>query len=142
MILWRGSNQKGNVMLESALVLTAFLLALTGVVDLSQTLLVNQALTERARSVARAAAISGAGEEEIINRIVYNSPERPGAGVPPEGYFGLKPEHVRVRFADRTHNEQRLIVEIGGVPLKLVSPLMAGKGRNLPLRITVPLEAP
>lgn len=142
MTIRRRSNQKGSAMLESALVLTTFLLTLIGVVDLSQVLFVNQSLTERVRNVARGSAISGASEEEIVNRIVYNSPERPADDVAPAGYLGLFPQHVRAQVLDRTYNEQRLIVEISGLPVTMVSPLMSGRGRNLPLRITVPLEVP
>jgi hypothetical protein len=154
----RRRNQRGNTLVESALVLTTFLLTLIGIVDLAQVLYVNQALTERVRGVARAAAISMATPYEIKNLIVYGGPppvsdanqSQPGSSPQsqidpanaPKGYMGLQPRHVNVQVLDRTFNEHRLVVEISGLPVTLVSPLMAGRGRNLPLRITVPLEEP
>ena len=154
----RRCNQRGNTLVESALVLTTFLLTLIGIVDLAQVLYVNQALTERVRGVARAAAISMATPEEIRNLIVYggpppapesdqgqqswNPPAQIDPATAPAGYMGLQPRHVNVQVLDRTFNEHRLVVEISGLPVTLVSPLMAGRGRNLPLRITVPLEEP
>lgn len=158
MISRRRKQEKGNIFVETALVLTSFLLVMVGIVDLAHILYVNQALTERVRGVARASAISGANPEEIRNLIAYGNKEGPERerdgsqswqpvtdseqGVTEKGFMGLQPQHINVQILDRTYNEHRLVVEISGLPVTIVSPLIAGRGRNLPLRITVPLEEP
>lgn len=150
----RLQREKGNVFIESALVLTSFMLVMVGIVDLAQILYVNQAITERVRGVTRASAINGAAPEEIRNLIAYGNKEGPasdgsaqsgtdgGESISPKGYMGLQPRHINVQVLDRTFNEHRLVVEISGLPVTIVSPLIAGRGQNLPLRITVPLEEP
>lgn len=158
MVSHRRKQQKGNVFVETSLVLTSFLLVMVGIVDLAQILYVNQALAERVRGVARASAINGASPEEIRNLIAYGNKEGPARerddgqsgqpvtdgeqGLTEKGFMGLLPEYINVQVLDRTFNEHRLVVEISGLPVTIVSPLIAGRGQNLPLRITVPLEEP
>ncbi len=140
----RRQNQRGNVLIESALVLGLFVFVLVGIMDFAQILHVHQSLVERVRSVARTAVVQNLTVEEIRDRIVYGQSMdiRTEAGLMPAGFMGLRREHVTVEILDRTYNEQRLVVDVNGVPIIILSPLMAGQGKNLPLRITIPLEEP
>lgn len=140
----RRQNQRGNALIESALVLGLFVFVLVGIVDFAQILHVHQSLVERVRSVARTAVVQNLSVEEIRDRIVYGQSMdiRTEAGLMPAGFMGLRREHVTVEILDRTYNEQRLVVDVNGVPIIILSPLMAGQGKNLPLRITIPLEEP
>jgi len=140
----RRQNQRGNALIESALVLGLFVFVLVGIVDFAQILHVHQSLVERVRSVARTAVVQNLTVEEIRDRIVYGQSMdiRTEAGLMPAGFMGLRREHVTVEILDRTYNEQRLVVDVNGVPIIILSPLMAGQGKNLPLRITIPLEEP
>jgi len=143
MRLTRKNRQKGSTLVESALVLGVFIFVMIGIVDFAQILHVHQALVERTRSVARTAAIEGLTVSEIRNLIVYGQSELPPSdGGPPPGYMRLTPGNVQVQILDRTFNEQRLVVDVSNVPLTIVSPLIAGQGRIIPLRISVPLEEP
>ncbi|HAX42152.1 MAG TPA: hypothetical protein DCY80_06300 [Solibacterales bacterium] len=112
--------------------------------DFAQILHVHQSLVERVRSVARTAVVQNLAVEEIRDRIVYGQSIdiRTEAGLMPAGFMGLRREHVTVEILDRTYSEQRLVVDVNGVPIIILSPLMAGQGKNLPLRITIPLEEP
>jgi hypothetical protein len=141
--LIRNRRQKGAAFVETALVLGIFLFVLIGIVDFAQILHVHQALVERTRSVARDGAILGLTEAEIRNLIIYGQRESPSQESPPlAGYMRLTPSHLQVQILDRTFNEQRLVVDVSNVPLTIVSPLIAGQGRIIPLRISVPLEEP
>lgn len=140
----RRQNQRGNALIESALVLGLFVFVLVGIMDFAQILHVHQSLVERVRSVARTAVVQNLTVEEIRDRIVYGQSMdiRTEAGLMPAGFMGLRREHVTVEILDRTYSEQRLVVDVNGVPIIILSPLMAGQGKNLPLRITIPLEEP
>lgn len=140
----RRQNQRGNALIESALVLGLFVFVLVGIMDFAQILHVHQSLVERVRSVARTAVVQNLAVEEIRDRIVYGQSMdiRTEAGLMPAGFMGLRREHVTVEILDRTYSEQRLVVDVNGVPIIILSPLMAGQGKNLPLRITIPLEEP
>ncbi|HRJ18640.1 MAG TPA: pilus assembly protein [Bryobacteraceae bacterium] len=140
----RRQNQRGNALIESALVLGLFVFVLVGIMDFAQILHVHQSLVERVRSVARTAVVQNLAVEEIRDRIVYGQSIdiRTEAGLMPAGFMGLRREHVTVEILDRTYSEQRLVVDVNGVPIIILSPLMAGQGKNLPLRITIPLEEP
>jgi hypothetical protein len=140
----RRQNQKGNAFVESALVLGIFVFVLVGIVDFAQILHVHQSLVERVRSVARTAVVQNLTADQIRDRIVYGRPVEEGATLAdmPSGFMGLRREHVTVQILDRTYNEHRLVVDVNGVPIIILSPLIYGQGRNLPLRITIPLEEP
>jgi hypothetical protein len=140
----RRQNQKGNALVESALVLGIFVFVLVGIVDFAQILHVHQSLVERVRSVARTAVVQNLTVDQIRDRIVYGQTMNDSTtpDVMPAGFMGLRREHVTVQILDRTYNEHRLVVDVNGVPIIILSPLIYGQGRNLPLRITIPLEEP
>jgi Flp pilus assembly protein TadG len=138
----RSQKQKGNAFVETALVLGVFVFVLIGIVDFAQILHVHQSLFERVRNVARTAAIKGLTEAQIRDLIVYGRLISSGSGRPSSGFMGMRPENVTVQILDRTYNEQRLVVDVKGVPVLILSPLITGQGKNLPIQITVPLEAP
>lgn len=140
----RGQRRKGSAMLESALVLTVFVFVLVGIVDFAQILYVHQSLTQRVRGVARDAVVEMLTEEQIRERIVYgNQPPDREDGIMPAGFMGLKMQNVKAEILDRTYNEQRLKVEVNGVPITVVLPFTGGRNaRNLPLKVTIPLEEP
>lgn len=140
----RRPRQKGNVLVESALVLFVFIIVLIGIVDFGQILYVHQALVERVRNVTRNAVVSALTDAQIRNMIVYGqtSARTTDSGTPLPGYLGLRPEHVNVQILDRTYNEHRLVVEVRGTPVAIISPLIVGTGQIIPLRVAIPLEEP
>jgi Flp pilus assembly protein TadG len=138
----RSQKQKGNAFVETALVLGVFVFVLIGIVDFAQILHVHQSLFERVRNVARTAAIKGLTEAQIRDLIVYGRLISSDNDRPPSGFMGIRPENVTVQILDRTYNEQRLVVDVKGVPVLILSPLIAGQSKNLPIQITVPLEEP
>jgi hypothetical protein len=137
-------KRKGSVLVESALVLLIFVFTLIGIVDFAQILHIHQSLMERVRFAARTAVVGPVDADEIRELILYGRTLGPDTDPnhPPAGFLNLRPEHIQVTVTDRTYNEHRLIVEVRNLPVKMFSPWLPGEGRNLPVRLTVPLEEP
>jgi hypothetical protein len=88
-------REKGQSLVESALVLLVFLAMLLGVIDCAQVLFAHQALVERVRTATRWGMLHpDQGTAPISNLVLYNQTAEPRASR--EGYLGLKPENVRV----------------------------------------------
>ena len=134
-------SQKGAVFVETALVMLTFIIVMVGIADFATFLHLHQAITERTRNVARIAAIEDLSATKIQNLIAYGVETVPDDAKLP-GYFGLKPSNIAVSVQDRGLSSQRLIVTVSGLSFPLVSPLLSGRGRNMPIRMSLPLEAP
>jgi len=72
----REHRERGQAMLESALVLLLLLVVLIGIVDMGQFLYFHQSLTERARAAARYGAVNTYSSPglAIQNVAIYNDP--------------------------------------------------------------------
>jgi hypothetical protein len=127
-------------MLEGVLTLSATILMILGVLDFGQFLHLHQALTERVRGVARTGAITNYDTSSIQNLIAYGTttPEHPDL----PGFFGLRTSNISVVFSGADTNATRLNVTISGVHYLVISPLIAGRLTNVPIKITVPMETP
>jgi hypothetical protein len=137
----RTHRQKGAVFVETALVMLTFIIVMVGIADFATFLHLHQAITERTRNVARIAAIEDLSETKIQNMIAYGVETVEEDETLP-GYFGLKPSNIAVSVQDRGLSSQRIIVTVSGLSFPLVSPLLSGSGRNMPIRMSLPLEAP
>src|SRR5437763_15396755 len=97
-----GRRERGQGLVESALVLIVFFALLVGVIDCGQVLFGYQALVERGRSAVRWGSVrpyDGTGDQ-LTNLVLYNQPEEPL--VSGATYLGLKRENVRVQYRPRT----------------------------------------
>jgi Flp pilus assembly protein TadG len=139
-----GSNgsgrQKGSTIIETTLVLLVFIFTMVGIADFATFLHLHQALTERVRGVARMAAIEGLTPQEIQTLVSYGVKSYSTDDVV-KGYFGLSEANVGVQILDKGKTSQRLVVTITGLTYPLISPLLSGRGRNMPIRLSIPLEA-
>ncbi|MBA3974433.1 MAG: hypothetical protein C0504_09480 [Candidatus Solibacter sp.] len=137
----KGSGgQKGSTMIETTLVLLVFIITMVGIADFATFLHLHQAVTERVRGVARMAAIEGLTTQEVQTLVSYGVKNRSTDDVL-KGYFGLSEAHVGVQILDQGKSSQRLVVTITGLTYPLISPLLSGRGRNLPIRLSIPIEA-
>ncbi|MBA3972645.1 MAG: hypothetical protein C0504_00345 [Candidatus Solibacter sp.] len=137
----RTKAEKGSTILESVLVLLVFIIVMVGIADFATFLHLHQAIAERTRSVARTASIDDLSAADISNLIAY------GAATvyqdpPPAGYFGLGASNIGVQILDRGQSSQRIVVTVTNLTFPLISPLLTQRGRNMPIRIAVPLETP
>jgi Flp pilus assembly protein TadG len=77
-------NQRGQGLVESALVLLVFLLVLIGIMDFGQFLYLHQTLSDRTRSGARYGAVSTYTDgTAIANFAIYNDPAGSANGATP-----------------------------------------------------------
>lgn len=77
-------NRRGQSLVETTLVLTAFLVVLLGVVDIGQMLIARQALAERVRNAVRWGAMNAYDAEAIRNLVLYGR----AAPIPGDAPFG------------------------------------------------------
>lgn len=137
----RSRRQRGSTIVETAIVLLTLIVVLVGIADFAAFLHLHQAITERTRHAVRTAAIEDLDEAAIKYMIAYGAPSI-AVNEPPTGYFGMSPKHIAVEIKDRGLTSQRVMVKVSGIPFPIVSPLISGKGSNLPIRVSVPLELP
>ena len=136
-------NEKGQGLVEAALVLLVFFALLLGVIDCAQVLFAHQALVERVRSSVRWGVVhQWEGPDRITNLILYGEQEAPR--ILPEGFLGLKPENVRIRYQESTPerpDDETLTVEIVNFECHFFSPVI---GKTLvnprPVKISAPVS--
>jgi hypothetical protein len=136
-------SEKGQGLVEATFVLITFFALLLGVIDCAQVLFAHQALVERVRSSVRWGVVhQWDGPEPITNMIVYGQQEAPR--VPVDGFLGLKPENVRVRYRPATverPDDETLTVEIVNFECHFFSPVI---GKTLvnprPVMISAPVS--
>jgi hypothetical protein len=90
--------ERGQGLVEAALVLLVFFALLLGVIDCGQVLYAHQALVERVRSAVRWGTIhpyDGSGEQ-IANLVLYDQLTPPSANS--AGFLGLTRGNVQVRY--------------------------------------------
>lgn len=105
---YRSQREKGQSLVEAALVLLIFFALLLGVFDFGQVMVAQQSLTERVRSAVRWGVVhSWDGPDPIVNLVLYNQTAEPTDTS--SGYLGLKPANVvvthRAATAERPDDE-------------------------------------
>lgn len=136
----RDARQRGSNIVESALVLLIIVVVLLGILDFSQFLFIQQAITERVRGVTRTASIQSLSTLQIQNRICFGTDASPENQ--PGGYMGLRPGNVSAAIQDAASTSKRVVVTVSGLRLKTVSPYLPATLLMLPIRVTSPLETP
>jgi TadE-like protein len=86
-------KRRGQSLVESALILTAFMGLLLGMIGIGQLLFVRQTLADRARVAARWGALNSYDPAAIRRMVLFGTAE-PAPGQ--SAFFGLKPDAVDV----------------------------------------------
>jgi Flp pilus assembly protein TadG len=129
---------KGSVIIETALIFSAFAVMLIGLFDFGQFLFVHQALVERARYSARWGAINDPSDTtSITNMVLYNQAATPPSGT--ASYFNLTPSMVQVTSHDSGTDHYRLVLEVSGYPYMMLSPFIGGTHTGRLISVSVPL---
>ena len=142
----RNRRQKGQAMVESALVLLVVLAMLIGVLDFGQVVFIHQALSERVRNAARWGAINYNDPVGAKNMVLYGQstvptdPSREG-GTASNPYLGLSPSMITVTRQDNDTNEDRVVVKIVNYPFRFFSPWIAGQYNARTITATAPVES-
>ena len=140
----RGRRQRGDGILESALVLLALTAMIIFVMDVGRLMLIQQFITERAQATVRAAAVNNWDAGTVANYLVYNSTTAPGNGIgtPPSGYLGLQTSQVSYTVLGTAGTpDYRLQVKVSGVALFTWVPGMAGQYTAAPVVVTMPAQS-
>lgn len=139
----RKKKQKGQALVEGALVSLAFTLAILFVLEIGRYMLFIGYFTERARAGARYAAVVNYNTAAIQNYIAYNSataPSNGGQGTA-TGLFGLTPQMIAVNRYDADTDTDRLTISISNYPLSLFVPLLPAQWTLRPFTVTIPAES-
>lgn len=141
----RRKRQRGQALVEGALISLGFLSSLILVLELSRYILFIQFFTERARAGARYSAVSNYNTDTIRNWIVYNTPAAPtnsGQGTSTaSGLFGLTPSMVTVNRFNQSTDTDRLEIAINNYPVSLVVPMLPAKWTLKPFRVVLTAES-
>ncbi len=133
-------RQRGSAILESALILLAFLTTLLGVIDFGQILFFHLMLADRVRAGARFAIVSSYDPVSIANMVVYNSVTAPSVSNT-TGLFGLTTSMVNVTRYDAGAKTDRVEVAISNFPLAFYSPWISGSLSPRSFRAVMPIES-
>ena len=135
-----GGNQRGQGVVEAALVTLVFVATLIGILDLGQVLFVHQTFAARVRAATRYGVVRTYDENAIRNMVLYGQPAAPVGAT--SGTFGLDASMVTVSRADAGTNEERIVVTIQNYPYKLFSPWIGRVFTGRPLVASLPVETP
>ena len=133
-------GNRGQAMLEGALVCMILVNVLIGVLDMGQVLFIRQTFTARVRAAARYGAVTDAAETAIKNVVLYGQATAPEGA--PAGAFGLTAGMISVAKPDAGSSEQRVLVTISGFPYRFYTPWIHGVFTGRDITASVPLETP
>lgn len=112
-------GRRGQSLVESALVLAAFMGLLVGMASIGESLFVRQTLADRARMAARWGALN-AFDPVAVRRVVLYGTARPAPG--DTAFFGLKAQAVEVADPGCPGPDCRLSVAIPEYGIRSVEP--------------------
>jgi hypothetical protein len=116
----RARSQAGQSLVESALILTAFMGLLIGMIGIGQALFVRQTLADRASRATRWGALNSYDAAAIRRMVLFGTPE-PAPGE--TAFFGLQPDSVDVSNPGCPGSACRVSVAIPGQGIRSVEPV-------------------
>jgi hypothetical protein len=131
-------RRRGSTLIESAVVLTLFLVMVIAVMDFAQVLFFHHMLSERVRAGARWAVVHAYDEAKIRKLVASNDAAAPDGSA---GLFGLTPEHVAVARLGAGTADERVEVQVVGYSMRFLSPWLARAFTPGPFRAVMPLES-
>ncbi len=132
----RRRNQRGQTILESALVLIAVISMLLFIIDMGRLLFLQQYFAERARAGARWASVNTYDATSIKNYVAYNSTTGSGTGL-----FGLSPSNVSVTPLPNSTNPTTIQVTISGYQTIRLIPYIAGSFTSPAVTAVAPVQS-
>jgi Flp pilus assembly protein TadG len=136
----RPRTQRGQAMVETALILMLLLGMILFIMDMGRVLLMEQFVTERAREGARYAVVNNWDSTAVANYVVYGSSTAPNGGGP--GFLGLTTSEVNFStIADTGIGDGRDQVTVSGVHFPIFIPFIAGTYTAPTITVTAPAES-
>jgi TadE-like protein len=119
----RSSSSRGQSLVETTLVLAAFIGLVTGIVGVGQTLFARQSLAERVHDAARWGAMHPYDPQAIRNLVLYET-TKPSPDARP--FLGLAAEAVEVKNPGCPGGDCRVTVAVSGQGVRSVEPFELG----------------
>jgi Flp pilus assembly protein TadG len=116
-------SRKGQSLVETSLILAAFLGLLLGIVGIGQSVFVRQTLSERVHLAARWGAVNAYQPEAIRNLVLYET-AAPEPGTMP--FMGLAASDVIVAAPDCPGTQCRITVAIPRQGIQSTEPVEVG----------------
>jgi hypothetical protein len=133
-------KQKGQAILETALVTLTLVGMIIFVMDTGRILLLQQFIAERARETVRGAVVNNWDATATKNYLVYNSTTAPNNS--PPGYLGLQTSQVSYQTLGTAGSpDYRLQVKVTGVPVLTWIPYISGQYTLAPIVATMPAQS-
>ena len=126
-------KQRGQSLVESAFVLSAFMMIVLGLVNFGFILWMHQTLEHRARTAARYGVINPTDTTGMQNMVLYNSTTGSGPGM-----FGLTASNVSAVHLGSGSFEDRINVTVTGYQFYLWFPGAAINGKDI--TVSLPVE--
>lgn len=128
-------RQRGNGLVETAMVFLVFVPMVLGTVDFAQFLFIHQAMVERARSAARYGLVHDPTDTTSIqNMVLYNQ-----ASSGSSGYFGLTSSMVDVSNPGAGTADNRIVIRLHDYPYVVLSPYITGTHNGPNITVVVPV---
>jgi Flp pilus assembly protein TadG len=150
----RSKRERGNSLVEGALVIGMFLMMLIAIIDFGQVLFVHATLTERVRNAVRLAVLDSSCDATCVqNLVLYRSKTVPDSNRSTDGIglVNLTAANVVVTVPDdattstgSTLANRRLTVTLTNYQYVVVAPFIwhAGTAQMKPITATAPVESP
>ncbi|MCU1339770.1 MAG: TadE family protein [Bryobacterales bacterium] len=136
----RSKNQKGATFVETSLVLLTMLGMVIFIMDMGRILLMQQYITERARTTVRSAVVNDWTSTAAANYLVYNSTTAPNGGG--AGFIGLQTSQVSYqKLGIAGAPDYRVQIKVTNVPALVLTPYMAGTYTLAPIVATMPAQS-
>lgn len=124
----RNAKQRGQSLVESALVLMSLLTMILFVLDMGRVMLLGQYVTERARVTARMATVNNWGERQVANYLVFGKTQMPDDSAYKSGFMGLKTWQVDYHVLGTQRNgDLRVQVSVEGIQAVMFIPWVASR---------------
>jgi len=112
-------KRRGQSLVETTLVLVAFMGLLVGVIDVGQTLVIRETLADRVQAAVRWGVIHAYDPGAIRNLVLFGT-AAPGAGDAP--IFGLKAADIVVRNLECPGPDCRVSVAVASHGVEISAP--------------------
>jgi hypothetical protein len=142
----RRLRERGQALVESALVLIPFIAIAIGIFDVGYALFLHQTIGSRAQAAARWGAVNPYSAVLIQNKLLYGTPT-PVPGQRP--WLGLTGANVNVQHLDAGTSEDRIVVTVSGYSFPFFSATIvrtffgggqAISGSGPPISVSIPYE--
>jgi hypothetical protein len=138
----RRSNQRGQSLVEGALVLTGLLTMILFVLDMGRVMLLGQYVTERARVTARTATVNNWTERQVQNYLAYGRTTAADESADKPGFMGIKPSQVDFNVLGTQRNgDLRVQVKVEGIQALMFVPYLASQYRFPTVTVELPAQS-